>query len=80
MITAWKVSKYGVISGPYLPVFGLNSEIFISLNLKTNVICQSSLTLRTSLLERGFSVDKNSNVTDLIDLTDLILIILILMI
>ena len=22
--SAWKVSKYGVISGPYSPVFGLN--------------------------------------------------------
>ena len=22
--TTWKVSKYGVISGPYFPVFGLN--------------------------------------------------------
>ena len=22
--TAWKVSKYGFISGPYFPVFGLN--------------------------------------------------------
>ena len=28
-ITAWKVSKYGVISGPYFPVFGLNTEIYI---------------------------------------------------
>ena len=25
--TAWKVSKCGVISGPYFPVFGLNTEI-----------------------------------------------------
>ena len=25
--TAWKVSKYGVFSGPYFPVFGLNTEI-----------------------------------------------------
>ena len=25
--TAWKVSKYGVFSGPYFPVFGLNAEI-----------------------------------------------------
>ena len=22
--TAWKVSKYGIFSGPYFPVFGLN--------------------------------------------------------
>ena len=25
-ITAWKVSKYGVISGPYFPAFGLSTE------------------------------------------------------
>ena len=25
--TAWKVSKCGVISGPYFPIFGLNTEI-----------------------------------------------------
>ena len=24
--TAWKVSKYGVIPGPYIPVFGMNTE------------------------------------------------------
>ena len=24
--TAWKVSKYGIFSGPYFPVFGLNTE------------------------------------------------------
>ena len=26
--TAWKVSKYGVFSRPYFPVFGLNTEIY----------------------------------------------------
>ena len=26
-LTAWKVSKYGVISGPFFPVFGLNTHI-----------------------------------------------------
>ena len=26
--TAWKVSKYGVICGPYFPVFGLNTDTF----------------------------------------------------
>ena len=25
--TAWKVSKCGVISGSYFPIFGLNTEI-----------------------------------------------------
>ena len=24
--TAWKLFKYGVISGPYFPVFGLNTD------------------------------------------------------
>ena len=31
--TAWKVSKYGVISGLSFPVFGLNKEIY-KVNLK----------------------------------------------
>ena len=26
--TAWKLSKYGVFSGPYFPVFGLNTCIW----------------------------------------------------
>ena len=26
--TSWKVSKYGVISGPYFPVFGLNTGTY----------------------------------------------------
>ena len=26
--TAWKVSRYGVFSGPYFPVFGLNTGIY----------------------------------------------------
>ena len=28
VITACKVSKYGVISGPYFPVFGQNTDIY----------------------------------------------------
>ena len=24
----WKVSKYRIISGPYFPIFGLNTEIY----------------------------------------------------
>ena len=27
-LTAWKVSQCGVISGPYFPVFGMNTEIY----------------------------------------------------
>ena len=26
LCTAWKVSKYGVFSGPYFPAFGLNTD------------------------------------------------------
>ena len=29
--TAWKVSKYGVFSGPYFPAFGLNTERYCSI-------------------------------------------------
>ena len=28
ILTTWKVPIYGVISGPYFPVFGLNTEIY----------------------------------------------------
>ena len=28
LITAWKLSKYRDFSGPYFPVFGLNSKIY----------------------------------------------------
>ena len=28
LATALKISKYGVISGPYFPVFGVNTEIY----------------------------------------------------
>ena len=35
-ITAWKVSKYGVISGPYAPVFGLNTARYsVSLRIQS---------------------------------------------
>ena len=27
-ITVWKVSKYGIISDPHFPVFGLNADIY----------------------------------------------------
>ena len=27
-VTAWKVSKYGVFSGPHFPAFGLITEIY----------------------------------------------------
>ena len=33
---AWKVSKYGVISGPYIPTFALNTErYFVSFRIQS---------------------------------------------
>ena len=35
-ITAWNVFKYGVISGPYFPAVGLNTErYFVSLHIQS---------------------------------------------
>ena len=28
-LTALKIYKYGVISGPYVPIFGLNTKIYM---------------------------------------------------
>ena len=47
--TAWKVSKYGVISGPYFPVFGLNTEIY-SLNLRIQYEYRKIRTRNNSVL------------------------------
>ena len=33
--TAWKVSKYGVYSGPYFPAFGLNTERYVFLGIRS---------------------------------------------
>ena len=35
--TAWKVSKYGVFSGPYFPAFELNTERYSSLRIPYSV-------------------------------------------
>ena len=37
--TAWEVSKYGVISGPHFPAFGLNLEIY-GVNLRIQSECR----------------------------------------
>ena len=40
--TAWKVSKYGVFSGPYFPLFGLNTEIYgVFGHFSQSYICSS---------------------------------------
>ena len=46
--TAWKVSKYGVISGPYFPVFGLNTEVY-SVNLHIQSEYRKIWTRKTSI-------------------------------
>ena len=35
-VTVWKVSKYGVISGPHFPIFGLNTEIYKTTYVKSH--------------------------------------------
>ena len=50
---AWKVSKYGVISGPYFPVFELNTEIF-GVNLRIQSEYRKIWTRNNSVL-RHFS-------------------------
>ena len=47
-IIAWKVSKYGVFSGPYFPTFGLNTEVY-SVNLRIQSKCRKIRTRKNSL-------------------------------
>ena len=63
-ITAWKVSKYGVISGLNFPVFGLNKEISYSVRIQENMD-QKWLhiwTLFTQLELQGLSQTFNANI------------------
>ena len=53
--TAWKVSKYGVFSGPYFPVFGLNTERY-SVSLHIQPECGSIRTRKNSVFGQTFSV------------------------
>ena len=46
--TAWKVSKYGVISSPYFPVFGLETEIYF-VNLRIQSECRKIRTRNNSV-------------------------------
>ena len=49
--TTWKVSKYGVFSGPYFPVFGLNTEIY-SINLRTQSKYRKIRSRKNSVFEQ----------------------------
>ena len=45
---AWKVSKYGVFSGPYFPAFGLNTER-LSVSLLIQSDCRKARTKKNSV-------------------------------
>ena len=47
IVTAWKLSKYRVIRGPYFPVFGLNTEIY-GVNLRIQSECRKIPTRNNS--------------------------------
>ena len=48
--TAWKVSKYGIFSGPYFPAFQLNTEkYFVSLHIQSE--CKKHGPEKTSYLD-----------------------------
>ena len=49
LVTTWKVSKYGVISGPYFPVYRLNTEIY-SVNLRIESEYREICTRNNSVL------------------------------
>ena len=48
VVTAWKVSKYGVISGRYFPVLGLNTEIY-GTNFRVQSECRKIQTRKNSV-------------------------------
>ena len=49
IFTAWKVFKYGFISGPYFPAFGLNTESY-SASLRIQSECGKIRTRNNSVL------------------------------
>ena len=59
--TAWKVFKCGVFSGPYFPVFGLNTEIY-SIDLRIQSECRKIRTWKNSLFKQFSRSDVYCNV------------------
>ena len=55
-ITAWKVSKYGVISGPYFHVLGLSTEIY-GVDLCIQSEYRKIRTRNTPYLDTFYAVD-----------------------
>ena len=68
--TAWKVSKYGIFSGPYFPAFGLNTErygvsmIFLQLHLRRRLEDLSFCIRPMFPSYRNQPVDLQSKTTD----------------
>ena len=55
------MSKYGVFSGPYFPVFGLNTGIY-GVNLRTPSECRKIRTRKTPYLDTFHAVPIKQNV------------------
>ena len=68
--TTWKVSKYGVFSGPYFPVFGLNTEIY-SVNFRIQSKYRKIRTKKNSIFGH-FSRSGNYGKEDLWKVTALL--------
>ena len=60
LLTAWKLSKYRVFSGPYLPVFGLNTEIY-SANLRFQSGCGKIRTRKNSVFGHFSRIGSGTN-------------------
>ena len=58
MITAGKVSRHAVFSGPYFPIFGLNTEIY-SVNLCIQSEYRKIRTRTTPHLDTFHAVDND---------------------
>ena len=58
--TAWKVSKYGIISGPHFLVFGLNTEIY-EVNLRIQPEYRKTRTRNNSVFGHFSSSDSFIN-------------------
>ena len=56
--TVWKVSKYGVFSGPYFPIFGLNTETY-GVNLHIPSKYGKIRTRKNSVLDTSHAVLMN---------------------
>ena len=57
---AWKVSKYGVFSGPYFRAFGPNTErYFVSLRIQPE--CGKIRTRKNSVLDTSHTVPKTQS-------------------